>query len=71
MHRCPRARRIFRRFDELARNINSATATAATIEHVTRALAEYRQRNESEIYPLYSLAGRRSAGQARRSARAG
>jgi len=65
------ARRIFRRFDELARIINNGTATAAAIEHVTRALAEYRHRNEAEIYPLYSLAGRKSAARNRQVARAG
>jgi len=54
------ARRIFRRFDELARAIASGTPTAAAVEHVTRALAEYNQRNAAEIYPLYTLAGRRS-----------
>ena len=57
------ARRLFRRFDELVRAIRSQGETASASEHVAKALAEYRQRNETEIYPLYSLAGRRGAGQ--------
>ena len=65
------ARRIFRRFDELARIINNGTATAAAIEHVTKALTEYRHRNEAEIYPLYSLAGKKSSARTRSIARAG
>jgi len=57
------ARRLFRRFDELVRAIQSRGETVAAVDHVAKALAEYRQRNEAEIYPLYSLAGRRGAGQ--------
>lgn len=53
------ARRLFRRFDELARAIRGDSAVAAALEHAGRALAEYRQRNEAEIYPLYALARRR------------
>lgn len=56
------ARRVFRRFDELTRAIRGANGVAAAIDHVTKALVEYRQRNESEIYPLYALAGRRNDG---------
>jgi hypothetical protein len=65
------ARRIFRRFDELARIITNGAASAAAIDHVTKALAEYRHRNEAEIYPLYSLAGRKSSARTRPAARAG
>jgi hypothetical protein len=31
------------------------------VDHFVKALAEYRQRNETEIYPLYAMAGRRAA----------
>jgi len=56
------ARRVFRRFDELVRALRAQTGAATAAQHLTKALAEYRQRNESEIYPLYALAGRRDGG---------
>jgi hypothetical protein len=56
------ARRAFRRFDELVRAVRSANGVGAAVDHVMKALVEYRQRNETEIYPLYGLAGRRSEG---------
>ena len=53
------ARRAFRRLDEVARAIRGGSGVATAIEHAAKALAEYRQRNEAEIYPLYALSGRR------------
>ena len=52
------ARRVLRRFDELTRAMHSGNVPATAVEHFAKALTEYRQRNEAEIYPLYSLAGR-------------
>lgn len=54
------ARRVLRRFDELTRSMRSGNVPATAVEHFAKALTEYRQRNETEIYPLYTLAGRRS-----------
>jgi len=55
------ARRVLRRFDELTRAMRNRAVNATVVEHFAKALAEYRQRNETEIYPLYLLAGKRSA----------
>jgi hypothetical protein len=55
------ARRVFRRFDELARAIRSKTELANAADHAAKGLAEYRRRNEAEMYPLYDLIGQRSA----------
>jgi len=55
------ARRVFRRFDELARAIRARSEVAAAADHAAKALAEYRRRNEAEMYPLYDLIGQRSA----------
>jgi hypothetical protein len=55
------ARRVLRRFDEVTRAMQNGTLTVTTVEHFSRALAEYRQRNETEIYPLYTLAGKRGS----------
>jgi hypothetical protein len=52
---------VFRRFDELVRALRAQSGMAAAARHLAKALAEYRQRNESEIYPLYALAGRRDS----------
>lgn len=49
------ARRVLRRFDELERAIRGKTEVATAADHVSNALAEYRRRNEAEIYPLYNL----------------
>ena len=54
------ARRVLRRFDELTRAMHSGTVSVTAVDHFVKALAEYRQRNETEIYPLYELAGRRA-----------
>jgi hypothetical protein len=55
------ARRVLRRFDELTRAMHGGTVSVTVVDHFAKALAEYRQRNEAEIYPLYALAGRRTA----------
>lgn len=57
------ARRIFRRLDELARALRSDSGVAVAVEHATKAFVEYRQRNETEIYPLYRLANKRNLSQ--------
>ena len=49
------ARRLLRRFDELARATRSGTEVTSAAEHATTALAEYQRRNETEMYPLYNL----------------
>lgn len=55
------ARRVLRRFEELARAIRLRSEIPAAADHVAKALAEYRKRNETEMYPLYDLIGQRSA----------
>jgi len=55
------ARRVFRRFDELGRALRIKSEVAAAADHAAKALAEYRRRNEAEMYPLYDLIGQRSA----------
>ena len=62
------ARRVFRRFDELVRAIRQQAGVATAAEHAVTALAEYRQRNEAEIYPLYRLSRRRESATAGPSA---
>jgi len=52
-------RRVVRCFDNLLQGIVNATPTQAAAEDVSALLAEYVQRNEAEIYPLYSLMGTR------------
>jgi len=60
------ARRVLRSIDELTRAMRLASDVAAATASVTAALAEYRQRNESELYTLYSLMDpRRSAATSR------
>jgi len=54
------ARRVLRRFEELSRAIRLRSEIPAAAEHVAKALAEYRKRNETEMYPLYDLIGLRS-----------
>jgi len=56
------ARRIFRRLDELARALRNDAGIPIAVEHAAKAFVEYRQRNETEIYPLYRLAKSRDAG---------
>ena len=55
------ARRALRRFDELARAVRHRNEVAAAAEHAASALAEYRRRNESTMFPLYTAVGQRSA----------
>ena len=59
------ARRVLRRFDELARAIRSGTEVTSAAEHATTALTEYQRRNETEMYPLYNLMERLSSVTAR------
>lgn len=56
------ARRVLRRLDELARAIRTRNEVVAAAEHASRALAEYRRRNESTMYPLYNAVGMRGNG---------
>lgn len=55
------ARRVLRRFDELARAIRSGTEASAAAEHTITALTEYQRRNEADMYPLYNLMERLSS----------
>lgn len=49
------ARRVLRSIDELAQTMRQLTDIAAAVTMVASALAEYRKRNESELYTLYCL----------------
>jgi hypothetical protein len=49
------ARGLLRRFDELAEALQQGSETRAAADQVTKAFAEYRRRNEAEMYPLYDL----------------
>jgi hypothetical protein len=49
------ARRVLRSIEELARTIRHVADINGGVATVTHALAEYRQRNETELYTLYSL----------------
>jgi hypothetical protein len=49
------ARRVLRNIEELAHTIRQVTDINDGVATVTHALAEYRQRNETELYTLYSL----------------
>ena len=55
------ARRVLRRFEDVTRAMRGGAVPVSAIDHFVKALAEYRQRNETEIYPLYSMAGRRAS----------
>jgi hypothetical protein len=48
-------RRLVRRFENLLNAIVGGIPTDAVAEDVSTMLAEYVQRNEAEIYPLYNL----------------
>jgi len=50
-------RRVVRRFERLLEDIVSGAPIGAAAEDLSVALAEYVQRNEVEIYPLYRLMG--------------
>jgi hypothetical protein len=49
------ARRVLRRLEELAQAVREVKDIGAPVATVVHAVAEYRQRNESELYTLYSL----------------
>jgi len=49
------ARRVLRGLEELAQAVRQLKEIGAPVAAITRAVAEYRQRNESELYTLYSL----------------
>jgi len=49
------ARRALRGLEELAHAVRQLRDIGAPVTAVARAIAEYRQRNESELYTLYSL----------------
>jgi len=49
------ARRVLRSIEELVQAMHQMTDIAAAFRSVASALAEYRQRNESELYTLYCL----------------
>lgn len=49
------ARRVLRGIDELSAATRQATDIGLPIGAVMKALAEYRQRNEAELYALYDL----------------
>jgi hypothetical protein len=51
------ARRTLRACDELLHAVGEGIDTKHAVAEARRALAEYRQRNEGEIYPLYQLMG--------------
>jgi hypothetical protein len=51
-------RRIVRRFEQLLQAIVDGTPTRAAADDASVVLAEYVQRNEAEIYPLYRLTGK-------------
>jgi hypothetical protein len=49
------ARRVLRSIEELAQAIRNAADLNVAVGAVIRAFAEYRRRNESELYALYDL----------------
>jgi len=53
------ARRFLRCCDDLAQALASGSAVSEATDKAAGALGEYRRRNETEIYPLYELMGRR------------
>lgn len=51
-------RRVVRRLEDLLEAVVSGIPAQAAADEVSALLAEYVQRNEAEIYPLYSLMSR-------------
>ncbi len=49
------ARGLLRRFEELAQTLQEGQPAAIAAAQVAAAFAEYRRRNEAEMYPLYNL----------------
>lgn len=62
------ARRVLRRFDDLAHAIQLRRGISAAIDHAAAAMMEYRRRNEATMYPLYNRVGQRKSGAATRVA---
>ncbi|MGH8042009.1 MAG: hypothetical protein ACREPN_08200 [Rudaea sp.] len=56
------ARRVLRRYDELVRAVQTDKGIATAAGRVVSGMAEYRQRNEATMYPLYNRVGRRGSG---------
>jgi hypothetical protein len=56
------ARRVLRDIEQLAQATRLSSDITSVIAAVTKALAEYRQRNESELYALYDLMDPRASG---------
>jgi len=52
------ARRALRRFEDLLQALRNGENVAAAAENATAAWSDYLRRNQSEIYPLYEIAGR-------------
>ena len=53
------ARRTLRRFEELARAVQTGNGITAAAGYVVAGMAEYRRRNETIMYPMYERVGRR------------
>jgi hypothetical protein len=62
------ARRVLRRFDDLAHAIQLHRGISAAIDNAAGAMTEYRRRNETTMYPLYNRVGQRRSGAAARVA---
>lgn len=54
-------RRVMRRFEDLDHAIETGSGVGTAAAHLVNGLAEYRQRNESSMYPLYDAVGRHIA----------
>ena len=54
-------RHVLRLFDGLTHAIRNGAEIPVAADRVAKALAEYRRRNEGEIYPMYNLMQRLSA----------
>lgn len=59
------ARRVLRRFEELARAVQTGNGIAPAASYVVAGMAEYRRRNETTMYPLYQKIGQRSVGKSK------
>ena len=51
------ARRALRLFEDLAQAVRAGSDANAAADRLAEALAEYWQRNQAQIYPLYELLG--------------
>ena len=61
------ARRTLRLLDDFAQAVRLGIGANAAADRVAEALAEYWQRNQSQIYPLYELIGTRRRDDTRRA----